>query len=248
MPVCTLPRCTRVPLWGIDVDAFDGHPSPMKVKDADSPQLFPKDINPDFSFENRLLQSGLTAVCGVDEAGRGPLAGPVTAAAVILNPDAIPAGLHDSKKLSEKKREALFDEVLCHAIVSISHVSASTIDRMNIRNASLYAMVLAVQGLETSAQHALIDGNALPPGLPCPATVLVKGDARCLSIAAASITAKVSRDRLMVRAAGLYPEYGLHQHKGYPTKAHRDALMEMGASDIHRTSFAPVAKALEAAD
>jgi ribonuclease HII len=222
----------------------------MAISSLDSPQLFPLPTGPDFETERAILSRDVSLVCGVDEAGRGPLAGPVTAAAVILNPDAIPDGLNDSKKLNEARREALFDEILAKTTVSFAHVSAATIDRINIREASLLAMKMAVDGLPVPAEalaagHALIDGNAIPAKLPCAATALVKGDARSLSIAAASIVAKVMRDRLMVRMEQIYPGYGLGGHKGYPTKAHREAVMQLGPSPLHRRSFAPVRAALE---
>ncbi len=203
----------------------------------DSPQ-------PDFSFEAKLHDEGFALVCGIDEAGRGPLAGPVVAAAVILDRKAIPGGLHDSKKLTEKKRVALFDAIVETSTVAIASVSAQTIDRINIRAASLLAMRMAASGLENVPDYALIYGNALPDGLDCPATALVKGDARSLSIAAASIIAKVTRDRIMIRQDGLYPDYGFSGHKGYPTKTHRETLLRIGPSPIHRRSFAPVRAAL----
>lgn len=216
----------------------------MTVSSIDSPQPISKFAKPDFSIETDFLASGAQFICGVDEAGRGPLAGPVTAAAVILDPDNVPEGLQDSKKLTEKRREDLYDLILQNATVSIAHVSAKTIDRINIRAASLLAMTRAVRALETGASHALIDGNALPDNLPCPATALVKGDARSVSIAAASIIAKVTRDRLMVRADSLFPGFGLAGHKGYPTKSHMQAVMDQGPSPLHRMTFAPVRAAL----
>ena len=217
----------------------------MAISTVDSPQLFPLHSGPDFETEQAIHNRNVLNVCGVDEAGRGPLAGPVTAASVILDPNDIPAGLNDSKKLNEAKREALFDDILDRVTVSFAHVSAATIDRINIREASLLAMKMAVDGLPVPAGHALIDGNAIPANLPCPASTLVKGDARSLSIAAASIVAKVMRDRLMSRMKKIYPGYGLGGHKGYPTKAHREAIMQLGPSPLHRHSFAPVAAALE---
>ncbi|NKB51959.1 MAG: ribonuclease HII [Rhizobiaceae bacterium] len=219
----------------------------MTLSNVDSPLLFPIQDGPDYETESIMAGRGIANICGVDEAGRGPLAGPVTAAAVILNINAMPEGLDDSKKLSHPRREALFAEILAKASVSCAHVSAATIDQINIREASLLAMKMAVDGLPEMAGHALIDGNALPAGLPCPATALVKGDARSLSIAAASIIAKVMRDRLMVRADKLHPGYGLAQHKGYPTKAHRDAVAQLGPSPLHRLTFAPVAAAAASA-
>ncbi len=218
----------------------------MTLSNVDSLLLFPMPDGPDYETESILAGRGIANICGVDEAGRGPLAGPVTAAAVILNVNDMPEGLNDSKKLSPLKRQALFNQILTAATVSFAHVSAATIDQINIREASLLAMKMAVEGLPEAAGHALIDGNALPRGLPCPATALVKGDARSLSIAAASIIAKVMRDRLMVRADKLHPGYGLAQHKGYPTKTHREAVVRLGPSPLHRLSFAPVATAAAA--
>ena len=205
---------------------------------------FSQSATPDFAFETQIRNEGYQIVCGVDEAGRGPLAGPVTAAAVILDPDNIPAGLNDSKKLSEARREELFGKILDTSTVSIASVGALTIDRINIRSASLLAMQQAVRSLSISAQFALIDGNALPPKLPCAGKALVKGDTRCLSIAAASIVAKVSRDRLMARAHCHYPAYGLSGHKGYPTAEHRNTVMQFGPCNLHRKTFRPVAAAL----
>lgn len=221
----------------------------MNNTPIDSPPFlqfeYDPDAAPDFRFEQSLIDQGMSLVCGVDEAGRGPLAGPVTAAAVILDPHNIPDGLHDSKKLTEKKRNALFLEILDRSIVSFCNISAATIDRINIREASLLAMNHSICGLNTHVSHALIDGNALPHDLPCPATALVKGDARSLSIAAASIVAKVVRDKMMVNLDKRYPGYGLAGHKGYPTKAHREAVLKLGPCPLHRRSFAPVAEALK---
>lgn len=219
---------------------------PMTIPTRDSPFFSPDKPVPDYTSEQQVIDLGHPLVCGVDEAGRGPLAGPVTAAAVILDREQIPPGLNDSKKLSEGRRQQLFNAILAQSTVSVAHVSARTIDQINIREASLLAMRQAVEGLEISAHHALIDGNALPRGLPCAATALVKGDARSLSIAAASIVAKVMRDRLMVLADIRHPGYGFAGHKGYPTKAHREALVQIGASPLHRLSFAPVAAVIQA--
>lgn len=179
-------------------------------------------------------------ICGVDEVGRGPLAGPVVAAAVILDPQHIPDGLNDSKKLSEKRRQELFKQLIPVCIYSVASVSATTIDAINIRQASLLAMKQAIASLEISPDHALIDGNATPLDLPCPATTLIKGDSRSLSIAAASIIAKVIRDAMMVRASQIFPGYGFEQHKGYGTKAHLSALQAQSPCSLHRKSFAPI--------
>ncbi|MEE9313580.1 MAG: ribonuclease HII [Rhizobiaceae bacterium] len=220
----------------------------MHRTDSPQPNLLeqPKhpDFKPDFSFESELLKQKLQNICGIDEVGRGPLAGPVTAAAVILDPNNIPNGLHDSKKLTEAKREELFIEIMETSHVAISNISARIIDEINIRNASLLAMRIAAKGLSIFPCHALIDGNALPVNMPCPATTIIKGDARSLSIAAASIVAKVTRDRLMVRVDKKYYGFGLAKHKGYPTKEHRCAIKEHGPCALHRRSFRPVAAAL----
>jgi len=179
-------------------------------------------------------------ICGVDEVGRGPLAGPVVAAAVILDPEQPVHGLADSKKLSERRREALFEEICCSALAwSLGRAEVSEIDEINILRASLLAMKRAVAGLSVAPQHALVDGNKLPE-LPCSARAIVGGDASEPCISAASIIAKVARDREMVALDGEYPGYGLARHKGYPTKAHMEALQALGVSAIHRRSFAPV--------
>lgn len=179
-------------------------------------------------------------VCGVDEVGRGPLAGPVVAAAVILDPARPIAGLNDSKKLSEKRREQLFDLICERALAwSLGRAEVDEIDRINILQASLLAMQRAVVGLTMPPTHALVDGNRLPQ-LPCSARAIVGGDASEACISAASIIAKVARDREMVALDTSYPGYGLARHKGYPTKVHLAALEALGISDIHRRSFGPV--------
>jgi ribonuclease HII len=195
---------------------------------------------PDFSFESAARTRGFAAICGVDEVGRGPLAGPVTAAAVILDPARIPHGLNDSKALTETRRNALHAAILDVAQVSVAHASVEEIDELNILRASHLAMVRAVNGLSTRADHALIDGNMIPKGLVIPAEAIVKGDARSLSIAAASIVAKVTRDRIMVDLAQQYPAYGWNVNAGYPTPAHLRALLDFGITPHHRRSFKPV--------
>ena len=192
----------------------------------------------DFSFEQAALDTGAAFVVGVDEVGRGPLCGPVTAAAVRLDPDRIPAGLADSKALTAARREALFAAVMDCAAVSVAHASVEEIDQLNILRASHLAMTRAIAGLP--ADYALIDGNLLPKGLAIPAQAVVKGDAKSLSIAAASICAKVTRDRLMVDLAQQYPGYGWEVNAGYPTKFHLDALLNLGVTPFHRRSFRPV--------
>jgi ribonuclease HII len=215
--------------------------------------LAPKQAGPDSQFEAQAHGLGFPRVCGVDEAGRGPLAGPVVAAAVVLPSwvddgalcfPASLAGLNDSKQISEGLRDQLFAELCQIADVSIASVSATTIDARNIRKASLEAMRLAVLGLPEPVSFALVDGRDEPPGLPCAATAIIKGDGRSLSIAAASVCAKVVRDRMMVAAERLYPGYGFASHKGYGTEVHREALARLGPCPIHRRTFAPVRKAL----
>ena len=197
--------------------------------------------SPDFALETALLAQGLGLVAGIDEAGRGPLAGPVAAAAVILDSARIPSGLGDSKKLSARARAQVFDLILQQAVaVGIAFVPHDVIDRINIRAASLLAMQRACASLAIAPGYALIDGRDIPPGLSCPARAIIGGDAACASIAAASIIAKVARDRLMQRLDGLAPAWGFGQHMGYATKAHRDAILRHGASPFHRLSFAPL--------
>ena len=195
---------------------------------------------PDYSEETRLYGEGFCAICGIDEVGRGPLAGPVTAAAVILDPNYIPEGLNDSKRLSEKQRERLYSLIIESSLVSIIHVSVEDIDRLNILQASLLAMRRAAEGLATLPDYALIDGNKLPQGLPCAASALVKGDSKSVSIAAASIVAKISRDRLMTALGRENPGYGWEKNAGYPTKEHLLALRDLGVTPHHRRSFRPV--------
>ncbi|QMU59457.1 MAG: ribonuclease HII [Boseongicola sp.] len=195
---------------------------------------------PDFSFELEAVRSGFARVAGVDEVGRGPLAGPVTAAAVILDANNIPEGLNDSKKLSAKARNRLAIEIEAVALVSVAHASVEEIDQINILRASHLAMCRAMEGLGVPVDHALIDGNMIPRDLVCPATALIKGDGRSVSIAAASIVAKVVRDRIMVDLAQQHPGYGWERNAGYPTKAHREALQNLGVTPHHRRSFKTV--------
>ena len=180
---------------------------------------------------------GYKAICGVDEAGRGPLAGPVCAAAVILPPNTIIDGVNDSKKLTEKKREALFDVIKESAVsYSIAYASVEEIESINILNATMLAMKRAVEGLDVKADYAMIDGNKMPP-LDIDGETIVKGDAKSMSIACASILAKVSRDRLLYDYAKEYPQYQFDKHKGYGTAAHREAILEYGPCPYHRMSF-----------
>ncbi|MBQ1261143.1 MAG: ribonuclease HII [Clostridia bacterium] len=192
---------------------------------------------PSFDFENEKYAEGYTAVCGCDEAGRGPLCGPVVAAAVILPKDIVIEGLNDSKKLTEKKREALFDIIKEKAIAyGIAEASAEEIDEINILNASMLAMRRAVEMLSPKADFALIDGNC-SRGFEIPTLTVVKGDAKSASIAAASVLAKVTRDRQCLELDKLYPEYNIAKHKGYPTKEHMDAVRKYGVAPIYRKSF-----------
>lgn len=193
---------------------------------------------PDFEIEKSANKRGFNLVCGVDEAGRGPLAGPVCAAAVILPTDTVIEGLNDSKKLSEKKREALFDVIKEKAIAySIAYGTLEEIEEFNILEATFMAMNRAINSLETKADYALIDGNRVPKGIEIPCETVVKGDAKSCSIAAASILAKVTRDRLLLEYDAKYPEYNFKKHKGYGTKEHTDLILKYGPSEIHRMSF-----------
>ena len=188
-------------------------------------------------YENMYKEQGYRAICGVDEAGRGPLAGPVFAAAVILPEGLEIEGVKDSKKLTEKRREVLFDIIKEKALAyCVASASVEEIERLNILRADMLAMKRAVEGLGIQADFAIIDGNKTPE-LTIPCEAIVKGDAKSESIAAASILAKVSRDRLMLELAKKYPEYGFEKHKGYGTKAHSEAILKYGPCEIHRPSF-----------
>lgn len=191
----------------------------------------------DYSFEKKAIENGATAVCGIDEAGRGPLAGPVFAAAVILPLDCQIEGLNDSKKLTEKKRDLLFDEIIEKAVAyGIASVDEKTIDEINILQADFVAMRKAVEQLNGKADYALVDGNQFPhTGLK--EQCIVKGDSKSPSIAAASILAKVSRDRYMLELDKQYPEYQFAKHKGYGTKLHYECIEKYGVSPVHRRSF-----------
>lgn len=184
-------------------------------------------------------------VAGVDEVGRGPLAGPVVAAAVILDPNQPIEGLMDSKKISEKRREELAKEIKNKAISwAISRVDVDEIDRINILQASLQAMSIAVSELNQKPDYVMIDGNRIPDNLNISAEAVVKGDDRVVCISAASIIAKVARDHEMIEMDSIYPGYGLARHKGYPTKVHIEALQKLGVTEIHRRTFGPVKKVL----
>ncbi len=188
-------------------------------------------------YEQSAELKGYKAICGVDEAGRGPLAGPVCAVAVILPPNTIIDGVNDSKKLTEKKREALFDVIKETAVsYSIAYASVEEIESINILNATMLAMKRAVEGLDVKADYAMIDGNKMPP-LDIDGETIVKGDAKSMSIACASILAKVSRDRLLYEYAKEYPQYHFDKHKGYGTALHKEAILEYGPCPYHRMSF-----------
>lgn len=188
-------------------------------------------------FENKAYVQGYTFVCGVDEAGRGPLAGPVCAAAVILPPNIIIDGVNDSKKLSEKKREALYDVIKEKSLAySIEFASVDEIENINILNATMLAMKRAVEGLKIKPDYVMVDGNRLPD-LDIQSECIVKGDAKSMSIACASILAKVTRDRLLYEYAKEYPQYSFDKHKGYGTKVHIEALKNYGPCKYHRLSF-----------
>ena len=193
---------------------------------------------PDYSFEISAKEKGYSIVCGVDEAGRGPLAGPVCAAAVILPVDTEIEGLNDSKKLSEKRREALYD-VICEKALAycVAYGSLEEIEEFNILEATFLAMNRSIEGLDIKPDYALIDGNQVPKGITIPCETVVKGDAKSSSIAAASILAKVSRDRLLLEYDATYPEYNFKKHKGYGTKEHTDLILKYGPCPIHRLSF-----------
>lgn len=194
---------------------------------------------PDFTFELVASKRHAGPVCGIDEAGRGPLAGPVVAAAVILDPDDIPEGIDDSKKLTAAAREALHDAIMSRAVVGIAIGDVERIDRDNILAATLWAMGEAVRALSRTPAVALVDGNAKPK-LSCQCETIIGGDALSLSVAAASIIAKVTRDRIMTALDPEYPAYGFARHKGYGTPEHQAALFQHGPSPHHRRSFKPV--------
>ena len=196
--------------------------------------------SPTDRYERQAQKRGARLVAGVDEAGRGPLAGPVVVAAVVFFDRRWPDGLNDSKKLTLRQRERLYDAILEQAAVSIAVASRARIDRMNILRASLWAMSRAVAGLPERPDHVLVDGNMAPPGLTCACETVIGGDRLSVSIAAASIVAKVTRDRLMTAIGRAFPDYGFERHMGYSTPAHFAALKEHGPCPHHRQSFAPV--------
>ncbi len=193
---------------------------------------------PDYEYENAAKSKGFKLVCGVDEAGRGPLAGPVCAAAVILPEDAVIEGLNDSKKLSEKKREALYDVIKGKAIAfCVAYGTLEEIETLNILQATFLAMNRAIDGLAAKPDFALIDGNRVPKDIKIPCETVVKGDGKSMSVAAASVLAKVTRDRLMLEYDKKYPEYDFKKHKGYGTKEHTELIKKYGPCEIHRMSF-----------
>lgn len=197
-------------------------------------------MGPSFDFEDRLRLSGAQRIAGVDEAGRGPLAGPVVAAAVVLDLAGVPDGLNDSKVLTAKKRSALLEMILTCADVGVGLASVAEIDEFNILRASHLAMNRAIAELDVAPDHVLIDGNLVPRDLTLSATAVVKGDSLSLSIAAASIVAKTRRDAIMWDLAQQYPGYGWERNQGYPTKCHKEALRNLGVTPHHRRSFKPV--------
>ena len=193
---------------------------------------------PDYEFEKAAVNSGFSCICGVDEAGRGPLAGPVCAAAVILPAGAAIEGLDDSKKLTEKKRERLYDIIKQTAVAySVAYGTLEEIETVNILEATYLAMNRAIDGLTVKPDFALIDGNRVPRGIKIPCETIVKGDSKSMSVAAASVLAKVTRDRLMLEYDKKYPEYNFKKHKGYGTKEHTELIQQYGPCEIHRLSF-----------
>ena len=221
-------------------------PSAAKISKP-KPRLAAPRVAASFLREASAIAAGARHVAGVDEAGRGPLAGPVVAAAVVLDPRRIPKGLADSKVLTRERREALFPEIMASASVSFVAASTLTIERLNIRGATLWAMARALSGLNVAPDLALIDGNVAPPGIACRAEAVVAGDASVQSIAAASIVAKVMRDRIMARVAEEFPLYGFERHMGYGVPEHLEALRRHGPCPHHRRGFAPIAALIAAA-
>ncbi len=194
-----------------------------------------------FRRERALIRAGVWPVAGVDEAGRGPLAGPVSAAAVILDPEKLPRGITDSKQMSAAERNEAYDLIMSRALaVAIAFAPAAEIDRINIRQATFMAMRRALHALAVHPAHVLVDGSDMPPSFFCPGETIVRGDSSSLSIAAASIVAKVTRDRLMRRLDSVYPDYGFASHMGYGTKAHLAAIRTHGGCAIHRSTFSPL--------
>jgi len=207
-------------------------------------QNLPVQAEPSFEIEAALMDQYGGPVAGIDEAGRGPWAGPVVVAAVILNPDRIPQGLNDSKQLTAQEREERYAEIMATSIVSVAIGPVKQIDRINILQASLWGMRKAYRGLQVPAGAAIIDGNIVPKRFPCKARAVVCGDALSLSVAAASIVAKVTRDRMMVKLSRRYRRYAWDSNKGYGTREHADAIKKHGICIHHRRSFSPIERAL----
>jgi ribonuclease HII len=210
---------------------------------SDSTTAKTRPQGPTLRHERRAMREGAATVAGVDEAGRGPLAGPVVVAAVVLDPKRVPKGLDDSKRLSEEEREALFPLILAAGYVSVVAAPPSVIARLNILGATMWAMRRAVLHLPFRPDHVLVDGNRLPPRLPVPATAIIGGDGLSVSIAAASIVAKVTRDRMCRTMHGDAPGFGFAGHKGYGTPEHMEALRRHGPCRHHRMDFSPCAEA-----
>jgi ribonuclease HII len=213
----------------------------MPPKPLQQPKLVPS-----FKRERAAMRAGHGVIAGVDEAGRGPLAGPVVAAAVVLDPKRVPKGLADSKMLTAARREELFAEITATAAVAFAAASTERIETLNIRGATLWAMARSVASLDVRPDFAFVDGKDVPPGLACHAEAVIDGDALVQSIAAASIVAKVVRDRIMGRLGECFPDYGFERHMGYSTPEHLAALVRFGPCPHHRRSFAPVAALLVA--
>ncbi|WIY53507.1 ribonuclease HII [Devosia sp. YIM 151766] len=216
----------------------------LKVEMVSAELFAPEAGYPDYSHEQMLLARGARLVAGVDEAGRGPLAGPVVVAAVRLDPARIPTGLNDSKKLTPERRDELYEEIVASAEIAVVTAPPGDILALNIRGATLAAMARAVRALPRPADRVLVDGRDVPPGLPCPGIALIGGDGRSVSIAAASIIAKVTRDRMCAIMDCDAPHFGFAGHKGYGTAAHLAALDRHGPCRHHRNGFAPVAALL----
>jgi ribonuclease HII len=214
----------------------------MTSRVSDSPYLFDLPVRPHFSTELKLIKAGCRIIAGTDEAGRGPLAGPVVAAAVVLDPDDLPMGIDDSKRLTKARRETAFVGILAKAkAVAFASCCSDEIDTVNILRASLRAMTRAVLALNLTVDHVLADGRDVPPNMPCGATALIKGDQRSLSIAAASIIAKVMRDRMMTVAHNVSPHYDFGSNKGYGAAVHLEAISNHGpVARLHRMTFSPL--------
>lgn len=219
------------PCAAFDIRVEDRNACRMRIRDSRQ--------TPSFDLESVEIELGFGPIAGIDEAGRGPWAGPVVAAAVILDPAGLPVGIDDSKALDEDAREIVYRRIVDTAEWAVGIADVTRIDRDNILNATLWAMAEAVGGLRRTPRLALVDGNRAPR-LPCTTRTIVKGDAKCLSIAAASIVAKVTRDRIMTALANEYAGYGFERHKGYGTPEHKEALHRLGVTPQHRRSFRPV--------